>query len=217
MKQEKDGSGEQDLRRRILDTTRHLLVREGYRSLSMRRIARAIGYSATTIYLHFKDKDHLLHALIDEGMGHLYDTLQAAEAAHPADPAVRLEALCRAYVAFGQDNPEYYEIMFLLDTERMERYPAEKYRRARRNLDLIAATLEEGAARGLFAVDDPRVSASTAWAMLHGIVSMLLAGRLDVRIDREAFVETSIRQALAGFLLWEWENGGVGERENENT
>ncbi len=191
------------LRRRILDSTRHLLVEDGYRNLSMRRIARSIGYSATSIYLHFKDKDHLFHALIDEGMEQLYEALERAEAAHPSDPAARLEALCRAYVAFGLDNPEYYEIMFLLDTERMERYPAENYRRARRNLDLIAATLAAGARRGRFAVEDARVSASTAWAMLHGIVSVLLARRLDIRIDRDAFVETSIQQALAGFLVAE--------------
>lgn len=188
------------LRRRILDSTRHLLTQDGYRNLSMRRIARSIGYSATSIYLHFQDKDHLIHALIDEGMTHLYEKLQRAVEAHPSDPVARLEAVGRAYVQFGLESPEYYEIMFLLDTARMERYPAESYRRARRNLDLIAATLEEGARRGLFVVDDPRVAASTAWAILHGIVSMLLAGRLDVRIDRDAFVETSIQRALGSFL-----------------
>ena len=48
-----------DLRRSILVTSRELLVREGYSSLSMRKIARSIGYSATSIYLHFKSKDQL--------------------------------------------------------------------------------------------------------------------------------------------------------------
>lgn len=200
MAAKRTGPPEVDLRRHILDTTRHLLVQDGYKNLSMRRIARAIGYSATSIYLHFENKDHLIHALIEEGMERLYERLKAVEAAHPDDPAERLEALGRVFVRFGLENPEYYEIMFLLHTEHMERFPAEKFRRARRNLDVIARALREGAERGLFLVDDPRVAASTAWASLHGLVSLLLARRVDVRIDQDELVEATIRQLVGGLM-----------------
>lgn len=189
-----------NLRRRILDTTRHLLLQEGYQNLSMRKIARAINYSATSIYLYFDSKDALLHALIDEGMEQLYGVLEEVAAKHSEDPVVRLEALCRQFITFGLENPEYYEVMFLLHPEYMERYPAEKYRRARRNLDLIAVALSEGAACGLFELDDPRISASAVWASLHGAVSLLLAERLDVRIDREAFIQRTIEQTINGYL-----------------
>jgi AcrR family transcriptional regulator len=186
-----------DLRRLILDTTRHLLVQEGYQNLSMRKIARAINYSATSIYLYFDSKDALLHTLIDEGMTQLYESLSAAE---QTDPVERLEALCKRFITFGLENPEYYEIMFLLHPEHMERYPAEKYRRARRNLDVIAATLADGVETGCFQAEDPRVSASAVWASLHGAVSLLLAERVDIRIDREAFIQTTIQQTIHGYV-----------------
>jgi len=188
-----------DLRRLILDTTRHLLVQQGYQNLSMRKIARAINYSATSIYLYFDSKDALLHTLIDEGMTRLYEALTDA-AAQQTDPVARLEALCQRFITFGLENPEYYEIMFLLHPEHMERYPAEKYRRARRNLDVIAATLAEGMAEGCFETDDARVSASAVWASLHGAVSLLLAERVDIRIDRDAFIETTIQQTINGYI-----------------
>ena len=114
-----------DLRRAILDQARHLLVEEGYNQLSMRKIGRAVGCSATSIYLHFDGKDALIHALIDEGMTRLYDRLAAADEAAGPDPAARLEAIARAYVRFALDNPEYYQVMFQLHPERMERYPVE--------------------------------------------------------------------------------------------
>lgn len=188
------------LRRVILDSTRHLLIRDGYLSLSMRKIAGAIGYSATSIYLHFENKDALIHALIEEGMDQLLEALKAVEAAHPADPIARLQALCRRFVDFGLENPEYYEIMFMLHPERMDRYPAEKYRRARRNLDVIAATLAAGVAQGIMDMDDVRVATSTIWGALHGAVSLLLARRVDVRIDPDAFVEATIAQTIRGVL-----------------
>lgn len=187
-----------DLRRTILDRTRHLLVEEGYNNLSMRKIARAVGCSATSIYLHFENKDALFHALIDEGFERLNEALQDAAAEHP-DPRVRLEVLSRRYVQFGLDNPEYYEVMFLLHPERMARYPAEKYRRARQNLDIFGEAFHDGAEAGHFDVDDPAVAASVLWAALHGAAALLLARRVDVRIERDAFVEAVVRHAIAGF------------------
>lgn len=188
-----------DLRRLILDTARHLLVQDGYTNLSMRKIASEIGYSATSIYLHFDNKDMLLHALIDEGMTQLRDALSTIAAQHEDTPVDRLEALCDGFISFGLANPEYYEIMFQLRPERMERYPPEKYREARRNLDYFRSALAEGDDIGVLDVDNPGVSASAVWASLHGTVSLLLAERVDVRIDREDFIRTAIQQTIRSF------------------
>lgn len=187
-----------DLRREILDTARHLLVKEGYQNLSMRKIADAIGYSATSIYLHFDSKDELLHALIHEGMMQLQEELASTAEQFPDDACVRLRALCRCFIDFGLANPEYYEIMFQLRPERMERYPPQKYRAARNNLDFFGRALEEGEAHGQFDVDNPQVLASTIWASLHGTVSLLLAERVDARIETETFIESAIERTLRG-------------------
>jgi AcrR family transcriptional regulator len=166
----------------------------------MRKIASAIGYSATSIYLHFENKDALYHALIEEGMDKMLAQLQAAVASHRDNPLAQLRALCQRYIDFGVENPEVYEIMFMLHPEHMERYPAAKYRRARRNLDLIARTLEEGARHGVFRLGDANVVASAIWSSLHGAVALLLARRIDVRIDKAAFVEHVIEQTLYGVV-----------------
>jgi AcrR family transcriptional regulator len=189
-----------NLRRAILDRARGLLVEEGYPHLSMRKIAGAVGCSATSIYLHFESKDALVHALIDEGIARLYDRLRAAREGCD-DPAACLAAMARAYVAFGRENPEYYEVMFQLHPERMARYPVEYYRRARRNLELFAEVLAAGAGAGVFAVENADVGAHVLWTALHGLVSLLLARRVDVKVADEAFVDAAIRHALDGFRV----------------
>ena len=189
-----------DLRRLILDRARGLLVAEGYNGLSMRKIAGAVGCSATSIYLHFESKDTLVFSLIDEGMERLHERLVAAASAC-TEPTDCLDALARAYVAFGLENPEYYQIMFQLHPERMARYPAENYRRARRNLEIFADVLEQGAQAGTFQIEHPDVGANVLWTSLHGLVSLLLAERVDVRIADEAFVDAAIRHALDGFRV----------------
>lgn len=190
-----------DLRRVILDHARHLLVADGYEALSMRRIAGSVGCSATSIYLHFENKDALTHALISEGMDRLHDTLTDA-ADESDDPPDRLDALSRAYVRFGLDNPEYYEVMFQLHPERMARYPAEDYRRARRNVELFGETIEAGIADGsLAAPSPPDVASAVLWTALHGLVSLHLARRVDVRLAGDDLVDAAVRQSLAPFAV----------------
>ena len=186
-----------DLRRLILDHARRLLVAHGYDALSMRKIAASAGCSATSIYLHFASKDALTHTLISEGMDRLHDALTAAQAQR-ATPAGRLDALSRAYVRFGLDNPEYYEVMFQLHPERMARYPADDYRRARRNVDLFRDALADGVAGGsLRAPSPPDVAASVLWTALHGLVSLHLARRVDVRVAGPELIDAAVRQSLA--------------------
>lgn len=190
---------EPDLRAAILDRARTLLVAEGYDRLSMRKIAAGVGVSATSIYLHFASKDALTHALIDEGMARLYAELSAVVT---PDPVETLGALSRAYVRFGLGNPEVYQILFQLHPERMARYPAEQYRRARRNIEVFADALGAGAAAGtLRAEPSADVAASALWTALHGLVSLTLAERIDARLAGDAFVEAAVRQALAGLSV----------------
>ncbi|HEX9793180.1 MAG TPA: TetR/AcrR family transcriptional regulator [Planctomycetota bacterium] len=182
-----------DLRRAILDVSRRLLVEQGYDQLSMRKIASQVGCTATSIYLHFRNKDDLMHTLIDEGMEMLYANLSAS-AEGTTDPMERLERLGRAYLDFGIGNPEYYEVMFLLHPKHMERYPAEKYRSARRNLQIFAETLGQAHAAAVHKQADfsPQIAATLVWSTLHGLVSILIAQRVDVSVDREALYAATV-------------------------
>ena len=185
-----------DLKRLIMDTTRKLLVKDGYGNLSMRKIAREINYSATSIYLHFKNKDALCHALIDEGMAMLL-AQQARIASEYKDNVVqRLRALCEGYISFGLKHSEYYEIMFLIHPDFENRFPKASYRRARRNLDLFKVTLDEGIEKGQIDSQDTYATTNAVWASLHGAVSILLARRLDFRIDQNHFINNVLDQIV---------------------
>lgn len=188
-----------DLRTQILDAARHLMVTDGYDSVSMRKIATSIGYSATSIYLHFKSKGDLFHTLIDEGMDRLYEVLQkAAEASQSTTPLQQLEAICSSFVKFGLSNSEYYEVMFVLHPDTGRRYPPEKYRKARRNIGVIESALVRGQADGSVFVENTYLTANTIWAMLHGVVTLVIARRVDNNISAEQLTSSVIANVLSG-------------------
>lgn len=184
-----------DLRRRILNEARHLLLRVGYHDLSMRKIATAAGVSATSIYLYFEGKDQLLHALIEEGFELLIADLQKAMEREGGEPE-RLSGFMQAYFRFAFDQPEYYELMFSIRPDQMERYPVEKFRRARLGIELTEQLLKRGINHGDFTIVETNRTAWFVWSSLHGAVSLVKAQRLDVRIPVEDFLKTAAASVL---------------------
>lgn len=188
------------LRERILDASRALLLEEGYRNFSLRRVAGLVGVTATSIYLHFENKDHLIHNLIDESIQKLNDELEQT-ASKVADPVSRLEALARTYVEFALDYPREYQIIYFVSSDEMARYPKQKFRQARKGYEILIRTIEEGVEKKLMKEDDPRTASYIFWAQLHGVMSVVLTKRLDMRIDREEFIGRAIEHVLHGFHI----------------
>jgi len=103
----------QALRDRILEAARRIVIREGFAALSMRKIADAIEYSPATLYLYFASRDEIARALCAQGYAQLLAGFEPL--AQIADPAERLKALARAYVAFGVAHPQTYRLIFMED------------------------------------------------------------------------------------------------------
>jgi AcrR family transcriptional regulator len=71
-----------------MDAARDLFARDGVEAVSMRKIAEAIEYSPTAIYLHFADKDALLEELCANDFGSLaqaFNKEAAIQGPHRAD------------------------------------------------------------------------------------------------------------------------------------
>lgn len=161
----------------------------------MRRIANEVGVSATSLYIHYESKDALFQALVDEGMSMLHEYLESVLDG-TGEQADTVDLLCRAYVDFGLENPEYYDIMFVIRPRHMERFPAEKYRRARRNLDLLVDALQ----RVMPGVSQLRLrtTATVMWASLHGVITLINARRVDHALDTADVIDEAIAIVVQG-------------------
>ena len=187
------------LRETILTESRSMMIREGFANLSMRKIATEVGVTATSIYLHFKNKEDLLYALMDESISELNNKLQQA-AESGSDPLESLDAVARTYIEFGLAHPQEYEMVFLVRAEELPRYPKDKFREARRGYEILASLIDDGVKAGLLEDDDSLTSAYTIWAQMHGVVSVILNRRLDTRIGQKDFINNSIEHIIQGFL-----------------
>src|SRR5436190_10555635 len=102
----------EELKKEILEAAKSLFTQGGYDATSIRNIAEKIEYSPATIYLHYKDRDEIMHALHQEGFKMLVSYLSVIGTI--ADPFERLKAMGRAYIKFAMENPDMYDLIFVL-------------------------------------------------------------------------------------------------------
>jgi AcrR family transcriptional regulator len=106
------GDGDR-LREEILVATAALLARMGSdEALSLRAVAREVGVSAPSVYLHFPDKEALLLAVAAELFGKVERALDAAAVRAGDDPVAAVVARARAYIEWGLENSGQYKVLY---------------------------------------------------------------------------------------------------------
>jgi AcrR family transcriptional regulator len=186
------------LERRILDAARRLYFARGAGGVSARKIANAIGVSATAIYLHYRGMDDVLHALRMEGHERLAAYLNAID---PTLPALdRLREMGRAYHRFGMENRHYYELMFLgrgADAPRREVVQQELF-----TLTMLRDAVASGVDAGEIRRDlDPMTVTTALWAQVHGVTALAVSGLLvQSTYDEQVAALEGVFDAIGAWL-----------------
>lgn len=180
----------EDVKLLILNAAKKLFAENGFQTTSIRRIATEIGYSPTTIYLYYKDKNDIVYALHQEGFYLLKNNLTALS--NVESPFERLKALGRSYLDFAKAYPDYYELMFInkepmnfIDKDQNE-VNKEIWSGGREVFDFIVGTIKECQQEGYFYKDHPDYIALQAWSLVHGLCSLFISTRLQ-KISEENF------------------------------
>ena len=203
------------VRREILDAARELFVCEGYASVSLRKIARRIGYTPMAIYVHFRDKSEILDCICEESFACFRANAERLDGLG-LPPRERLAAGLRAYVDFGLEHPHHYQLTFMTppcgsqSLGRRNEIGQDCYQRMRRRVavcmgaDVVGeeggegGESGEGGEAGEAAQVSPEVelAAQTIWTAIHGLVSLLIARPEFPWLERERLIGSVVEGAL---------------------
>ena len=162
-------------RGRAVAAATKLFAEQGYAGVTIRSLARELGVSPMTPYRYFENKEALFAMVRTEAFRRFAD-VQRDAIAGVDDPGDALRTLARAYVSFAIDEPDAYHTMFDILQAQAGSYPeleAEQARAFSYLLSTVTAAVEAGLLHG-----DPLPRAHVAWAQVHGLVSLHLAGKL---------------------------------------
>lgn len=168
-----------DLHEALLKAAEQVLERDGLPGLTLRAVAREAGVSHAAPTHHFGDLTGLLSELAAIGFRQFGMAMAAANAS-AATPGEKGMASAKAYVAYAQEHPGMYGLMFR----------SEKLDYARPSLHEASEASFAGLARGVGASRQEQISReslsleqaaaiASAWSLVHGFTMLLLDGRLS--------------------------------------
>lgn len=183
-------------RAEILAAAKRLFVAEGFETVTTRKLAAAVGLSQTGLYVYFQSKEEILDALCRETFERLQQRFRAVQAETPPS-AARLRRMVEAYVGFGLDHPDEYQLAFMVSHASLrhahakdlgspfEEQPVglQAFLVAR---EMIAEMVEAGIVKPV----DPLVATQACWVTMHGLVSLLIARPGFPWVDRQVLIET---------------------------
>ena len=189
------------VRRSILDAARDLFVSEGYRNVSIRKIAEKIEYSPAAIYGYFPSKDDIFYALAEEGF-RLLGGPQEAGHLHGLDglaPLDRIRAIFWRFYQFSCEHPQYFALMFVdRSVPRISReFERFAFARAIKQsiLDEIQGCIESGVFPGNL---EPAAAMRALGSGLLGVAVTRVSDRLAPGEDPDKMASNILDLTLAG-------------------
>lgn len=148
-------------RRQILEGARRIFVAVGFDAASMNDITREAGVSKSTLYVYFRSKEELFHALIAEERDRYFAEVEAllGDAEHPAETLQRYgERLAELMMSTQAMHAKRTVIAV---ASRMPHLGREFYRHGpQRGLALVSNYLTRACAAGTLRIDDVPLAAA---------------------------------------------------------
>ena len=187
-----------ELRGSILAAAREIASTEGWRAVTIRKIAGIIEYSPPVIYEYFDSKEDLLLELMRMGYAGQLEAIERARNSSE-DPQQALLEMSRAWCRFAFESPDLYQVMYGLGGVT---FPVTELRKEGEKIaENMAEVLTEILPLNGREKEDVWAKVTLAWGTLHGLVSLAMAGRLPGgNEEAERLADHAARDFLKAWL-----------------
>ena len=174
---ERKAREKEELKALILKAARKLFVERGITQTTIRNIADAIDYSIGTVYVYFRDKNEILHALHTQSFADLGGQFKVLY--NVKDPMERLRAMGKVYITYGLENPDMYDLMFTLKApmEFLETIQKNEWDEGKAAFDVLKTTVKECMDAGHFKGHKLEPLSFLIWSCVHGMCSLEISSR----------------------------------------
>ena len=181
-------------RRRLLAAAERTFARDGFEAARLEDIARSAGYTRGAFYAHFRSKEEIFFALLEDWVGARIDEVNAL-LAKSESPAKRLRAVRQHYAQIARDRrlallALEFKLFAIRHPEAHARLRA-RQRRIRRSAGDLLLRIAASTRRSL------PVASTGAAAALGALANGLL---LENLVDNATLTEGDVRYLLGVFF-----------------
>jgi AcrR family transcriptional regulator len=196
--------GDGHLRRaEILEAAERIFVAEGYEGATIRKIADEVGVSSTALYMHFQDKGCILLEICERTLRLLYERNREI-AAKPLDAVVRVKMMLEAYMRWGMEHPNAYQLVYCgrpLSMVGVGPWPEDSRDIPTQCYEIFRNVVREIAATGRLRTGTAESAAQALWMCCHGVVTMMASRPNFEWADRDELVQVTLDGLLHGLVV----------------
>ncbi|MFL6578992.1 MAG: TetR/AcrR family transcriptional regulator [Povalibacter sp.] len=172
---------EKDRRRaEIVDAAEELYREVGWDAVTMDSVARRARLSRALVYVYFKDKRDLHFAIAGRAMQTLHERFEDASSRNKLG-LEKVVAIGRAYMAYGQEFPHYFDACARLEMHAPEAQDGSPQESIPLEIGKgVHAIVEEALATGLRDstiredIGDLAVTSRVLWGFTHGLIQIAM-------------------------------------------
>jgi AcrR family transcriptional regulator len=172
---------EKDRRRvEIVEAAENLYRELGWDAVTMDSVAKRARLSRALVYVYFKDKRDLHFAIAVRAMETLRERFEEASA-RAKSGLEKVEAIGRAYMAYGQEFPHYFDACARLELHAPEAGALSPQEGAcveagRGVHEVVVEALATGQRDGTIRADlgDLNVTSRVLWGFTHGLIQIAI-------------------------------------------
>ena len=154
-------------REQIAEAAMNLIAAQGLRRLSIAAVARRVGLVPSGIYRHFKNKDEIIHAVLDRVGQRLAENVEAA-CRECDDPLEQLKGVLMRHIRFIREGRAVPRMVFAddaqTDNSRLKQHTTKVFSGY---IGQVAEIVQRGQSQGCIR---PDIDSRTIAMMLLGIV-----------------------------------------------
>jgi AcrR family transcriptional regulator len=195
----------EEVKEKIIEHAIELMAKHGFQGFSMTKLAAPLGIAAKTIYNYFQCKDELYLRIITKGFDDVYGGARECYKNHER-PQDRLEAMVRAFIDFGIQYTNVYNLMYTWHVPNYGHYigtPMEPAARlgleaGLRLSGLFMKTIQEcGTSDHPISDDEARFYMVWIWSQMHGFI----AGYNNTFLDYMHENPIALKDRIAGLIM----------------
>lgn len=180
----------------MIEVARQLFASVGFSNTTMNDIADASKKGRRTLYTYFRNKDEIFHAVIERELERLWHDIELILRL-PASPEekiltmmlIHLDKIKDLVLRNGSLRAEFFRDIWMVEKARANF--------DRQEISRLEALLSEGKQKGIFAIEDVRLTAYLLQNIVKGMEVPYISGAY-----RAEGTVTEIRKAVRHLLLY---------------
>ena len=172
----------QRIKKYFIGAAREIIIREGFESVSARKVADMAGFSYATIYNYFKDLNHMMREVKESMIVELYENLQNKMQWSTYD-IEELKRSLRIYVEYYFENPNIFKFFYFYS------FGSSDDNLEKQSEGIDYANIWSEAFKGLIREEQMQekeidVAAKTLIYIIHGLITLYFSNHGDLTEEK---------------------------------